>query len=406
VVPLQRPQARHDQPPVPVPQRARAAQPAGALRNKAPQRLAAGLALTAALFGLAGSVGAAIKLDRVATFDQPVYVHGPKGAGKITFVVEQAGKVKILRGGRKARGAFLDIRGKVACCGERGLLSIAFPDFDGDRRFYVYFTDNQGDLRVVEYKRKRSKLKANRRSARNVLEIRHRRFANHNGGQLQFGPDGLLYVGTGDGGSANDPAGNAQDKNSLLGKILRINPLRKSRGRPYGIPRSNPYVRERGRDEVFSRGLRNPWRFSFDGHKLAIGDVGQDRFEEVDYERMRGARGANFGWDAFEGNALIEPPAPAGHVKPVFTYGHGRGCTIIGGYVVRDRALGRLRGRYVYTDLCQGQLRSLKLKLGGARKDRSLGLPRIDTPTSFGVDARKRLYVASLGGGVHRFERK
>jgi hypothetical protein len=188
--------------------------------------------------------------------------------------------------------------------------------------------------------------------------------------------------------------------------MLRINPLRKSRDKPYGIPRSNPYVREKGRDEIFARGLRNPWRFSFDGHKLAIGDVGQDRFEEVDYERMRGARGANFGWDAFEGNALIEPPAPSNHTRPVLTYSHSRGCTVIGGYVVRDRRLGRLRGRYVYTDLCEGQLRSAKLKLGGARKDRSLGLERIDTPTTFGVDARKRLYVASLGGGVYRFKRK
>jgi glucose/arabinose dehydrogenase len=333
-------------------------------------------------------------------------VHGPKGAGDVTFVVEQPGKVKVLRGDRKLHGSFLDIHGRVSSGGERGLLSIAFPDYAHDRRFYVYFTDHQGDLRVVEYKRKRDKLKANKHSARNILEIPHRSYSNHNGGQLQFGPDGLLYIGTGDGGGANDPAGNAQDKNSLLGKLLRINPLRKGAHKPYGIPSSNPYVRERGRDEIFARGLRNPWRFSFDGHKLAIGDVGQDQFEEVDYERQRGARGANFGWDAFEGNALIEPPAPAHVTKPVLTYSHSSGgCSIIGGYVVRDHALGSLRGRYVYTDLCLGQLRSAKLKLGGARKDESLGLERIDTPTTFGVDARHRLYVASLGGQVWRFVR-
>jgi glucose/arabinose dehydrogenase len=343
----------------------------------------------------------------VASFDQPVYVHGPPGAGPITFVVEQPGKVKVLRGDRKLKGSFLDIRGKVSCCGERGLLSIAFPDFAHDRRFYVYFTDDQGDIRVVEYKRKRGRLKADAGSARNVLEIRHRRFSNHNGGQLQFGPDGLLYIGTGDGGSANDPAGNAQSKGSLLGKILRINPLRRSRHQPYGVPRSNPYVSERGRAEIYARGLRNPWRFSFDGHRIAIGDVGQDRFEEVDYERLHGARGANFGWDAFEGNALIEPPAPASPVKPILTYSHaGGGCAITGGYVVRDRRLGGLRGRYVYGDFCAGELRSFKPKLGGARDDGALGLPHIDSLSSFGIDARRRLYVASLDGGVWRFVRR
>jgi glucose/arabinose dehydrogenase len=334
-------------------------------------------------------------------------VHGPPGAGKVVFVVEQQGKVKVLRGDRKAKGSFLDIRNKVLCCGERGLLSIAFPDFVHDRRFYVYFTDGQGDIRVVEYKRRRGELKANERSARNVLEISHKRFSNHNGGQLQFGPDGLLYIGTGDGGSANDPSGNAQSKGSLLGKLLRINPLRKAREQPYGIPRSNPYVGEKGQDEIYARGLRNPWRFSFDGRRIVIGDVGQDRFEEVDYERLRGARGANFGWDAFEGNALVEPPAPSGHVKPILTYSHaGGGCSITGGYVVRDPKLRPLRGRYVYADFCAGQLRSMKPKFGGARDDGAIGLPRLDSVSSFGVDARRRLYVSSLNGGVWRFVRR
>jgi glucose/arabinose dehydrogenase len=324
----------------------------------------------------------------------------------VVFVVEQPGEVEVLRGTKNA-GTLLDISGKVSCCGERGLLSIAFPDFKRDRRFYVYFTDRQGDVRVVEYRRQRGKLRADRKSARNVLQIDHSRFANHNGGQLQFGPDGLLYIGTGDGGSANDPQENAQDKNSLLGKLLRINPLRKGRGKPYGIPRSNPYVGERGRDEVFARGLRNPWRFTFHKRRIAIGDVGQDRIEEVDYEKLGSARGANFGWDAFEGNDLIEPPAPSGHERPIHTYSHGGGrCSITGGYVVADRGLGRLRGRYVYADFCDGRIRSLVPDLGGARKDRSLGLKRIPSLSSFGVDARKRLYVASLEGGVWRFVRR
>jgi glucose/arabinose dehydrogenase len=331
-------------------------------------------------------------------------VHGPTGAGKVVFVVEQAGVVKVMRGERTAKGSFLDIRNQVSCCGERGLLSIAFPDFAGDRRFYVYFTDNQGDLRVVEYKRKRGRaLKANPRSGRNILSIPHRRFSNHNGGQLQFGPDGLLYVGTGDGGGANDPAGNAQDKNSLLGKMLRINPLRRGGGRPYGTPRDNPYVGERGRDEVFSRGLRNPYRFSFDRRRIAIGDVGQDRIEEVNYEKLGSARGANFGWDAFEGNNLIEGPAPSGHERPIHTYTHSGGrCSITGGYVARDPKLRPLQGRYVYGDFCDGAIRSLRPSTGGARGDKALGL-RVDQLSSFGVDDRRRLYAASLSGSVYRF---
>jgi hypothetical protein len=166
-------------------------------------------------------------------------------------------------------------------------------------------------------------------------------------------------------------------------------------------------VGDKGRDEIYSRGLRNPWRFSFDGRRIVIADVGQDRFEEVDYERLRAARGANFGWDAFEGNSLIEPPAPSGAVKPILTYSHDQGgCSITGGYVVHDHALKPLRGRYVYADFCAGQLRSMKPKLGGARDDGAIGLPRIDSVSSFGVDAARHLYVASLNGGVWRFVRR
>jgi glucose/arabinose dehydrogenase len=353
---------------------------------------------------LAPGAGAALQLKRVGSFDRPTYVHGPPGAGDLVFVVEQQGRVKAMRSDRKLPGSFLNIARGVSCCGERGLLSIAFPDFERDRRFYVYFTDEQGDIRVVEYKRKRRALKADPSSARDILEIDHSRFSNHNGGQLQFGPDGLLYVGTGDGGSANDPDDNAQDRGSLLGKLLRINPLRARGSRPYAVPRSNPYAGGAGRGEIYARGLRNPWRFSFDKRRIVIADVGEKRVEEVDYETLRGARGANFGWDAFEGNTLVEPPAPSSHQRPIHTYTHAGGaCSITGGYVVRDPGLPALRGRYVYGDLCVGQLRSFVPRLGGARDDRALGLPRIASLTSFGIDDRRRLYAASLGGGVWRF---
>jgi glucose/arabinose dehydrogenase len=349
--------------------------------------------------------GGGIQLRSLGNFDRPTYVHGPKGAGEVVFVVEQPGTVRVLRGDDRASGAFLNIKNRVSCCGERGLLSIAFPKFKRSRKFYVYFTDNQGDIRVVSYKRKRGKLKANEGSARDILEISHKRFANHNGGQLQFGPDGNLYIGTGDGGGAGDPSNNAQDKTSLLGKLLRIDVSRRGKSKPYKIPKGNPYRGgERGRDEVYARGLRNPWRFTFDRKRIAIGDVGQDAIEEVDFETKRKVRGANFGWDIFEGNAMRHGPAPARHARPIHTYSHAGGnCSITGGYIVRDPNLPALEGRYVYGDFCGGQIRSLVARTGGASDDGAVGLPTINSLSSFGVDARKRIYVASLGGGVWRF---
>jgi glucose/arabinose dehydrogenase len=359
-----------------------------------------------ALAAPAASGGGGVQLRNLGNFDRPTYVHGPKGAGDVVFVVEQPGTVHVLRGDDRVSGAFLNINGRVSCCGERGLFSIAFPKYKRSRRFYVYFTDNQGDIRVVSYKRKRGKLKANEGSARDILEISHKRFANHNGGQLQFGPDGNLYIGTGDGGGAGDPSNNAQDKKSLLGKLLRIDVSRRAKSKPYKIPKGNPYRGgEKGRDEVFARGLRNPWRFAFDRKRIVIGDVGQDAIEEIDFETKRKTRGANFGWDIFEGNTMRHGPAPARHDRPIHTYSHAGGnCSITGGYIVRDADLSSLEGRYLYGDFCGGQIRSLVPRTGGAAGDGAVGgLPQIPNLSSFGVDARKRVYVASLNGGVWRF---
>jgi len=353
-----------------------------------------------------------VALKRIGSFDEPVHVAGAPGFPELLFVVEQQGRVMVLRRGRKLGRPFLDIRGLVNYGGERGLLSIAFPpDYEQSRRFYVYYTDAQGDIRVEEFKR-RSPTRAARGSRRALLDIPHRENSNHNGGQLQFLGD-LLYLGTGDGGSGGDPPNNAQSRESLLGKLLRIDP-RPSGGRPYSIPASNPFVGRAGRDEIYSYGLRNPFRFSFDTTtarqpRLAIGDVGQNRFEEVDYTTVGAASGANFGWDAFEGFAPYEEensgtPDPGGTVKPIFAYGRGQGggsCTIIGGYVVRDRRLPGLRGRYVYADLCEGQLRSLVPHLTRATGERKLGLA-VSTPSSFGEDTRGRIYVTSLDGPVYR----
>lgn len=347
------------------------------------------------------SAGKGVALKRIGSFDAPVHITGAPGFPKLLFVVEQPGRVLALRGGRPR--TFLDIRGLVGYGGEEGLLSVAFPpDYARSKRFYVYYTDTAGNIRVDEFRR-RTATRASFGSRRPVIEIPHPVNSNHNGGQLQF-LGNLLYFGTGDGGAGGDPPDNAQNKDVLLGKLLRIDP-RASGGKPYSVPSSNPFVGRAGRDEIYSYGLRNPFRFSFDTThgqpRIAIGDVGQDRFEELDYVTVGRANGANFGWDAFEGFAKYETPDPGGTVKPIFAYGRGRGCTIIGGYVVRDPRLRGLRGRYVYADLCEGQLRSLVPHLKRASGDRKLGLS-VASPTSFGEDQRQRLYVTSLEGPVYR----
>jgi glucose/arabinose dehydrogenase len=355
--------------------------------------------------------GGGVALKQIGRFDEPVYVTGAPGFPKLLFVVEQEGRVELLRGARRVSHPFLDVSGLVQGGGERGLLSIAFPpDYRDSRRFYVYYTDNAGNIRVDEFKRKGA-TRAARGSRRAVIEIPHPVNANHNGGQLQFLGD-LLYLGTGDGGSGGDPPNNAQNRHVLLGKLLRIDPL-PSHGRPYSIPPGNPFAGTRGRPEIYSYGLRNPFRFSFDmvsakQPRIAIGDVGQGRFEEVDYTTVGAAAGANFGWDAFEGFSPYRDensgtPDPGGTTKPIFAYPHSRGgsCAILGGYVVGDRRLPSLYGRYVYADLCEGELRSLVPHLHGASGDHKLGLA-VSSPSSFGEDDRGHIYVCSLEGPVYR----
>ena len=356
------------------------------------------------------SAKAGVALQKIGSFEAPVYVTGAPGFPKLLFVVEQPGRILVLKGGRPR--AFLDIRGLVNYGGERGLLSVAFPpDYARSKRFYVYYTDGEGAIRVDEFRR-RTATRAELGSRREVIRIPHPVNSNHNGGQLQF-LGNLLYFATGDGGSGGDPPNNAQNEDVLLGKLLRIDP-RASGGKPYSVPPSNPFVGRAGRDEIYSYGLRNPFRFSFDTThgqpRIAIGDVGQNQFEELDYTTVGRANGANFGWDAFEGFSKYDDensgtPDPGGTVKPIFAYGRSRGgssCTIIGGYVVSDPRLPALRGGYVYADLCEGQLRSLVPHLKRASDDRRLGL-RVESPSSFGEDQRHRLYVVSLEGPVYRF---
>ena len=351
-----------------------------------------------------GGVG----LREIGRFESPAYIASAPGEKKLLFVVELPGTIRVLRNGKPLPKPFLDISDQVSFQAEDGLFSVAFdPDYRKTRRFYVYYVDTAGDLRIDEFKRRRgSATVASPGSQRKVLGIPHPIFSNHNGGQLQFGPDEMLWIGTGDGGGGGDGEDNARDLNSLLGKLLRIDPsVRKG---AYGVPKNNPFVGGDGADEVWAYGLRNPWRFSFDsrGDDLAIGDVGQGEVEEVDVLSPAAARGANFGWPQFEGNQPFDPtrPGPGPPIGPAFTYSSGSGsgnCAVTGGYVVHDPALATLSNRYVYADLCAGQLRSFIPTAGGAGDDKPLG-PSVDSPTSFGVDSRGHVYVASLQGAVYQ----
>jgi glucose/arabinose dehydrogenase len=355
--------------------------------------------------------GGGLALRKVGDFEAPTYVAGAPGYPRLLFVVEQPGRIVVLKGGKPLSRPFLDIRDRVSYEGERGLLSVAFPpDYQSSGSFYVYYVDKGGSIRIDEYHRA-SPTRAAPGSRRSVIRIPHPVNANHNGGQMQFlGED--LYFGTGDGGGAGDPPDNAQNKKVLLGKLLRIDP-RPANGKPYSVPPSNPFVGAPGRDEIYSYGLRNPFRFSFDSvsdpqePRVAIGDVGQNRFEEIDYTTVAAARGANFGWDALEGQVPYEEedsgtPDPGGTTKPILAYPHSRGgsCSVIGGYVVGDHSLPSLYGRYVYADFCEGRLRALTPHLHRAAGDHKLGLT-VASPTSFGEDDAHHLYVASQSGPVY-----
>jgi glucose/arabinose dehydrogenase len=341
-------------------------------------------------------------LKRIGTFSSPVYVTAPPTDKHRLFVVEQAGRIRVVKDGHKLATPFLDISSQVQSGGERGLLSMVFaPDYKSSGRFYVYFTDHGGDIHIQELKRA-SANRAAAGSARNLLTIEHSEFSNHTGGQLQFGPDKHLYAGVGDGGSAGDPHGHGQSLGTRLGKLLRIDPRH---GKRYSV-KGNPFTKRPGaRREIWAYGLRNPWRFSFDRATgdLVIGDVGQDAVEEIDFARRGTGRGANYGWNIFEGNRRFHSGSAPGAVRPRVTHTHDAGyCSITGGYVVRDRALGSLYGRYLYGDLCHATLRSVKLgRSGGAGGDRATKLS-VSNLVSLGEDARGRVYTVSIGGAVSR----
>jgi Glucose / Sorbosone dehydrogenase len=383
------------------------------------QRLRLTMILTLALLLLGAGAARGASLEPLGSFDEPIFVTSDPGNPERLFVVERAGKVVEVEHG--LRSIFADLTALVGCAedcvGERGLLSIALaPDFPISGRYYAYYGESPepGDIHIVELTAIGRQTPLG--SLRDVLTIPHPGHANHYGGQLQFGPEGNLFAGTGDGGGSDDVEHNAQDLDSALGKILRLGP-RPSGALQYTPPPGNPFAGATyPRNLVWSYGLRNPYRFSFDrqGGDLMIGDVGQDASEEVDRAAAPGLGvGANYGWNCREGFDLGPATdegcnAPgANFVPPVFAYPHRDpgnggpwGCAIIGGYVARGPGLGDVAGRYLYGDLCSGQVRSF-CPATPAATDRSEGV-RVGGLNSFGEDSLGRVYAVSGAGPVFR----
>ena len=346
--------------------------------------------------------------------DSPVFLTAPAGDRR-QFIVERAGRIRIVQNGALLALPFLDVSARVSVAGEGGLLSMAFdPQFAANGQFFIYYTDRAGDI-VVERRRVSSTPNlADPTVALAIIRIAHPGFSNHYGGLVAFGPDGYLYLGTGDGGGAGDPAGNAQNLSSLLGKLLRLDVKNATAGAPYAIPPGNPFAGQTGRcAEIWASGLRNPWRFAFDGGNggnLAIADVGQASREEVNLSEVtRG--GLNYGWNIREGTLCYNAAscADAGLTAPAFEYDHAAGCSITGGYFYRGTAIPELAGHYFYSDFCRGFLKSAVVAGTGAgasvREQVDWDIGKLGGIVSFGRDADGELYLIGVGGIVYKLVR-
>jgi glucose/arabinose dehydrogenase len=328
-----------------------------------------------------------VRLDVVATgLQSPVHVTSPAGDTRL-FIVEQRGRIRVLRNGQLLTTPFLDITAKVGCCGERGLLSVAFdPAFTTNGFFYVNYTNLDGDTRVERYHASPASDVADAASASLLLAI-DQPFANHNGGHLLFGPDGRLYIPMGDGGSGGDPLGHGQNRTSLLGKILRLDV-------------------NGGTPEIWAYGLRNPWRIAFDrvDDMLYVADVGQNAWEEINVVPA-GQSGINYGWNIMEGRHCYNASTcnQTGLTLPVVEYSHTEGCSVTGGLVYRGSEIPSLRGHYFYADYCGGWIRSFRYGGGAVTQQKSWDFGNIGNVTSFGEDARGEMYVVSANGTVYRF---
>ena len=335
---------------------------------------------------------AGIKAVQIAEVRQPTAMAFRPGDPGL-YVTQKTGQVRRIVNGAVEGGAVLDVSNDISLGSEQGLLGLAFSP-DG-RYLYVHYTDRAGDTRIAEKDMEQAGA-----PLRELLFV-DQPFGNHNGGQLAFGPDGKLYIALGDGGSGNDPNGNAQNLNTLLGKILRIDP-RPSGGRPYGIPADNPFVGQSGRrGEIWAYGLRNPWRFSFDRQTgdMWIADVGQGAIEEVDLDPAPLNGGLNYEWVLREGTRRVTGERPPGGVAPVHEYGHGNGeCSVVGGYAYRGQALRGFEGMYFFADFCVGDVMGFR-----NGKAESVDV-RVEQPASFGEDQAGEVYVLSLKGPIYRLE--
>ena len=346
-------------------------------------------------------------LKPIAKFRAPVHVAQAPGRPNLLFVVQQPGRIAVVRKGVTLKHPLLDIRRQVlfgfgAHSDEAGLWSIAFdPGYRRNRRFYVYFSGNSGANKVVSFTTDPEDPTVAQKSTQTTVIVIPHPYSNlHNGGQIAFGEDGYLWLSTGDGRCCGDPLDQARNQESLLGKLLRIDPVATG---GYRVPSDNPLVGEPGLDEVYAWGFRNLWRFSFDrrADAVALGDVGQDEFEELDYVPVAEVAGANFGWPEYEGFASYDPsrPGPGTPVPPLFAYPHAPACAVTAGPVVRGSTLPSLRGRLLYADLCTGQIRSVARH--GPPDDEDTGL-RTPFPTSFGTGPHGAVYITSLTGEVSR----
>ncbi len=343
--------------------------------------------------------------------DAPVFATAPPGDARL-FIVERAGRIRILQDGLVRSLPFLDISGRVSTAGEGGLLSMAFhPQFATNGQYFIYFTDSAGDIVVERRNVSGNPSLSDPATALEIIRIAHPNFSNHYGGLAAFGPDGYLYLGTGDGGGAGDPPRNAQNLGSLLGKMLRLDVDGARAGAPYAVPATNPFAGEPARrGEVWAYGLRNPWRYAFDGAQLYIADVGQDRREEVDIAAATQG-GLNYGWNIMEGTLCYGAAAcdSTGLAPPALEYDHGaadaNGCSITGGYVYRGRALPELAGRYFYSDYCAGFLKSFLAAGAGVLEQTDWRIPAIGRVVSFGRDADGELYLITDGGAIHKIIR-
>jgi glucose/arabinose dehydrogenase len=345
------------------------------------------------------------------TFTSPTFVTAPPGDERL-FVLERRGVIRVVRNGSVLTQAWLDISANVFAGGEGGLLSMAFdPNFASNGYFYLYYTDTAQNIVVERYASSPTPNVADPTSSLVILRVAHPQFTNHFGGLVAFGPDGMLYAGLGDGGGIGDPPANAQNLGVLLGKLLRVDVRTATSGQPYTIPVTNPYLNQPGRrPEIWAAGLRNPWRYAFDGERLYIADVGQAAREEVNLASSSQG-GLNYGWDILEGTACFDAATcnRTGLTPPVFEYEHGannvNGCSITGGYVYRGTAIPELAGRYFYSDYCRGYIKSFFAGDTGVAEQRDWNLNTAGRVVSFGRDGAGELYVVSESGHVFKLVR-